>query len=58
MLKLVSLARIASSSNDGHMHIAAHEVDVANHLAIVLHVGAISVQGPIRIKGDELEASG
>ena len=39
------------------MHIAAHEVDdVANHLAVMLHVSAISVECAISIKGDQLEA--
>ena len=44
LLKLVSLIRVAGSCDNGHMHIAAHEVDdVADHFAVVLHVGAIGV---------------
>ena len=42
-----------------HMHIAAHEADdVADHLVVCLHVGAISIQGAISIKGDQLQLVG
>ena len=42
------------SCDDGHMHAPSHEVDdVADHLAVMLHVGAVSVQGAISIEGDQ-----
>lgn len=57
LLKLVSLAGVAGSCHNGHMHVAAHEVDdVADHFAVVLHVSTISIQGAISIKGDQLQA--
>ena len=38
------------------MDAAAHEGDdVADHLAVVLHVRTVRVQGPIRIEGDEAQ---
>ena len=41
------------------MHIAAHEADdVADHLVVCLHVGAIGIQGAISIKGDQLQLVG
>ena len=44
LLELVRLAWVAGSCHNGHMHIAAHEVDdVADHFAVVLHVGTVSV---------------
>ena len=55
LLKLVSLTRITGSRHNGHMHITSHEVDdVANHLAVVLHVSAVSIKCTISIKGDQL----
>ena len=57
LLKLVSLTRVTGSRHNGHMHITTHEVDdVANHLAVVLHVGTVSIQCAISIKGDQLQA--
>lgn len=57
LLKFVSLTGIAGSCHNGHMHITSHEVDdVANHLAVMLHVGAISIKCAISIKGDQLQA--
>lgn len=57
LLKLVSLAGVASGCHNGHMHVAAHEVDdVADHFAVMLHVSAICVQCAIGIKGDQLQA--
>lgn len=57
LLKLVSLARVASSCHNGHVDITTHEVnDVANHLAVMLHMGAVGIQCTISIKGNELQA--
>lgn len=59
LLKLVSLARVAGSRHNGHMHVAAHEVDdVADHLAVMLHVGTVSIQRAVGIKGYQLQACG
>lgn len=44
LLKLISLAWVAGSCHNGHMDIAAHEVDdVADHFAVMLHVGTVGV---------------
>jgi len=57
LLKLVSLTRITGSRHNGHMHITTHEVDdVADHLAVMLHVGAVSIKCAISIKSDQLQA--
>ena len=56
LLKLVSLAWVAGCCHNGHVYIAAHEVnDVADHLAVMLHVSTVSIERAISIKGDQLQ---
>ena len=57
LLKFVSLARVTGSCHNCHMDVTTHEVDdVANHLAVMLHVGAVSIQCAISIEGNQLQA--